>query len=130
METAIAEKVEELKSTVPGRADGAWKIEESRGWLFLRHWLRRESDTAEQPEMRQVEAEYSFGGDGTGSGVGPAVEVRTTTGGVVRFRGQVDRVDISSDGSRIIVYDYKSGGHRSEERRVGKECRSRWSPYH
>ena len=24
---------------------------------------------------------------------------------------------------------YKDGG-RSEERRVGKECRSRWSPYH
>src|SRR2546421_1617985 len=24
----------------------------------------------------------------------------------------------------------KSGKHRSEERRVGKECRSRWSPYH
>ena len=23
-----------------------------------------------------------------------------------------------------------SGVHRSEERRVGKECRSRWSPYH
>ena len=25
---------------------------------------------------------------------------------------------------------YDEGGHRSEERRVGKECRSRWSPYH
>ena len=25
-----------------------------------------------------------------------------------------------------IAYSYK----RSEERRVGKECRSRWSPYH
>ena len=26
----------------------------------------------------------------------------------------------------------KTGGHlsRSEERRVGKKCRSRWSPYH
>ena len=24
----------------------------------------------------------------------------------------------------------KSGFKRSEERRVGKECRSRWSPYH
>src|ERR1022692_924843 len=24
----------------------------------------------------------------------------------------------------------KLGFHRSEERRVGKECRSRWSPYH
>ena len=24
----------------------------------------------------------------------------------------------------------KKSGNRSEERRVGKECRSRWSPYH
>ena len=24
----------------------------------------------------------------------------------------------------------KNKGWRSEERRVGKECRSRWSPYH
>ena len=24
----------------------------------------------------------------------------------------------------------KESGYRSEERRVGKECRSRWSPYH
>ena len=24
----------------------------------------------------------------------------------------------------------KNEKHRSEERRVGKECRSRWSPYH
>ena len=33
-----------------------------------------------------------------------------------------------------IAYDLhqvlKMGGERSEERRVGKECRSRWSPYH
>ena len=26
--------------------------------------------------------------------------------------------------------DAAAGGDRSEERRVGKECRSRWSPYH
>ena len=25
---------------------------------------------------------------------------------------------------------YANKLHRSEERRVGKECRSRWSPYH
>jgi len=25
---------------------------------------------------------------------------------------------------------YETAGNRSEERRVGKECRSRWSPYH
>ena len=28
---------------------------------------------------------------------------------------------------RILIVDDSS---RSEERRVGKECRSRWSPYH
>ena len=28
------------------------------------------------------------------------------------------------------VREYGSGATRSEERRVGKECRSRWSPYH
>ena len=26
--------------------------------------------------------------------------------------------------------EHKKDHHRSEERRVGKECRSRWSPYH
>ena len=25
---------------------------------------------------------------------------------------------------------FNADGTRSEERRVGKECRSRWSPYH
>src|SRR3989449_10098033 len=33
-----------------------------------------------------------------------------------------------------LVHSYRELGHlvadRSEERRVGKECRSRWSPYH
>ena len=26
--------------------------------------------------------------------------------------------------------DFEKASERSEERRVGKECRSRWSPYH
>ena len=34
--------------------------------------------------------------------------------------------------SFIQAYQYarRNRPHRSEERRVGKECRSRWSPYH
>src|SRR3712207_8914856 len=32
--------------------------------------------------------------------------------------------------ARLGVPSYPFRGHRSEERRVGKECRSRWSPYH
>ena len=34
---------------------------------------------------------------------------------------------------RILDYEpgqWAIGRKRSEERRVGKECRSRWSPYH
>ena len=32
--------------------------------------------------------------------------------------------------SKNILHIGTVGGWRSEERRVGKECRSRWSPYH
>ena len=32
-------------------------------------------------------------------------------------------------GRRILISD-DAACRRSEERRVGKECRSRWSPYH
>ena len=34
---------------------------------------------------------------------------------------------LNKNAVRINFNDYRS---RSEERRVGKECRSRWSPYH
>ena len=35
-------------------------------------------------------------------------------------------VEVEGVGTRAAV----SSAERSEERRVGKECRSRWSPYH
>src|SRR5260221_4488098 len=31
---------------------------------------------------------------------------------------------------QYVLHPWKSTPTRSEERRVGKECRSRWSPYH
>jgi len=33
-------------------------------------------------------------------------------------------------GAWLAFFDLKKENYRSEERRVGKECRSRWSPYH
>src|SRR3990167_9648519 len=33
-------------------------------------------------------------------------------------------------GANVYEWDGLTGFTRSEERRVGKECRSRWSPYH
>ena len=61
-----------------------------------------------------------------------------------RFNSKVFKVSLNAgftcpniDGTKGYggcIYCSKSGsgehGGRSEERRVGKECRSRWSPYH
>src|SRR3712207_9351467 len=61
---------------------------------------------------------------------------------IARLRDQLVRAEIvevpehhatAGLGSRLRVVDRDSGRelvYRSEERRVGKECRSRWSPYH
>ena len=36
----------------------------------------------------------------------------------------------SSIWNDLCLFRYSTDAWRSEERRVGKECRSRWSPYH
>ena len=48
-----------------------------------------------------------------------------------KFRGQV-YVLTKDEGGRHTPFfnNYRPQFYRSEERRVGKECRSRWSPYH
>ena len=38
--------------------------------------------------------------------------------------------ELAAAGIEILQIPLKTGVTRSEERRVGKECRSRWSPYH
>jgi len=38
--------------------------------------------------------------------------------------------DFLSEAFRMGKLAGKQEAYRSEERRVGKECRSRWSPYH
>ena len=43
------------------------------------------------------------------------------------IEGPLKRADFILYGSFAKTYH---GHGRSEERRVGKECRSRWSPYH
>src|SRR3712207_609726 len=75
---------------------------------------------------------------------------RTYTMSIIEFRGvnkffgdfQVLKdIDFTVDEGEVVVVIGPSGsgkstllrcinGLRSEERRVGKECRSRWSPYH
>ena len=57
--------------------------------------------------------------------------VRSSVSGVLRDEGfDVDTADTGEaclEKANGAAYDVIV---RSEERRVGKECRSRWSPYH
>src|SRR5256885_900772 len=54
-------------------------------------------------------------------GVGAALFTRGTHGVALTSSGQ-----LFMEPARQLVLRHE----RSEERRVGKECRSRWSPYH
>ena len=49
--------------------------------------------------------------------------------GVVRLDDE-GRVEIPHRAREILQWTSRTERSRSEERRVGKECRSRWSPYH
>ena len=43
----------------------------------------------------------------------------------------IDRLELELGANlNILSGETGAGKSRSEERRVGKECRSRWSPYH
>ena len=65
-------------------------------------------------------------------------EITAITLGGSSFVWAFDNDTITNGGS-VVNYTFNSAGshtvmlimtNRSEERRVGKECRSRWSPYH
>ena len=63
----------------------------------------------------------------------PATGYRLAVGGtagaaarVISLRLDPTLARLGEEGYRLAV----TGSRRSEERRVGKECRSRWSPYH
>src|SRR5256885_5441471 len=54
-------------------------------------------------------------------------------GAVAAFQDRVgDAGGVQTDGAARVVIARNDviDAQRSEERRVGKECRSRWSPYH
>ena len=63
------------------------------------------------------------------------IDLGTTNSCVSIMDGTQPKVLENSEGARttpsMVSFDEENSRLiRSEERRVGKECRSRWSPYH
>ena len=59
------------------------------------------------------------------------IEMKAMAAGLVTVNAAALAGDIARTGHAAVYGIYfDTGKARSEERRVGKECRSRWSPYH
>ena len=56
--------------------------------------------------------------------------LQAATYNVRDFGAKADGKTIDSPAINRAIEAAAQDGGRSEERRVGKECRSRWSPYH
>ena len=82
-----------------------WRLERERIKRGLLDFLDVHRSRIEERGQRPVATELGFG-DGTEI---PAVILQLPGGRTVRFRGWIDRVDVSSDGSAATVIDYKSG---------------------
>ena len=73
------------------------------------------SDTIQHPFMIQTLQEVGI--EGTYLNIIKAIYDKPTA-------------NIILNGEKLKAFTLRSETRRSEERRVGKECRSRWSPYH
>src|SRR5574337_1949273 len=95
--------------------------------LLIREWLQRDVSTTAREALRQLstfQESYPAGYEKRGRQEGwrrverALIALRQGQG----LDGEVTRI-AGEDACRVRHF-------RSEERRVGKECRSRWSPYH
>ena len=105
----MAELVEAACDAVAARVDTGrpllWRLERRRLQRELAEVLERDEAVRAELGVVPVGAEVGFG---TPGGPGPVV-VEVGAGRTVALRGRIDRVDASTDGSRVVVTDYKTG---------------------
>ena len=63
---------------------------------------------------------------------GDPCEIRLAGTGLYVDEAEIElcREKLGLNKTLLVQFYHFVAGYRSEERRVGKECRSRWSPYH
>jgi len=104
-----------LRKIEKGGSEIARKKHEERGKLFVRERIRLLLD-GDKPflELSPLAAHQVY-------------KDQVPAAGIVTGIGWVHGAPVMVVANDATV---KGGTYRSEERRVGKECRSRWSPYH
>ncbi len=104
LEALAYEKLDKAKPT--GIPDLLWEIEREGLLGMLREWLAFEKRRPGEP-MPVTELERPFGEFGPQERY-PAFRLRAGNH-TFEFRGRIDRVDLSPDGRRARVVDYKTG---------------------
>ena len=114
-------------------APPAFRLLQARGWdviMLKRHHGAETSNTLYRTVQRTLDEAKAF----RKAGYRKVVLAGQSFGGYVTLEAIDTSPDI--DGAVALAPGVRSGSAtgrldaRSEERRVGKECRSRWSPYH
>ena len=117
LQTEVMEEVERQLAELPRREIAAKSLENSKLILVKDLDEALELTNAYAPEHLIIETENYM-----------EVAERVINAGSV-FLGSLTP-ESAGDYASGTNHTLPTNGYRSEERRVGKECRSRWSPYH
>jgi len=83
-----------------------WKLARRRIERTALHFLTIDAEFRQTydavPDADDLEVPFGMGGQ-------PGVTVPLTGGRSVTFRGRIDRIERAPDGTRVVVYDYKTG---------------------
>ena len=100
--------------------------------IFLRHQDYDECSTNILPSQEDVDswaAKFRMISGRPLDEANPILDTQLELG-KIRARIAIIQRPLSPDGLAYAIRRHRESPWRSEERRVGKECRSRWSPYH
>jgi ATP-dependent helicase/nuclease subunit B len=121
LDAAFDERCAEAERRGQTGLPALWEGERARLRTDLHAFLTAAAQDEKEAGWTPALLEAAFGLDVV-EGSAPPVEYRLPDGTVLRLRGKIDRIDVSLDGSRARVLDYKTGRLRGSAKadRLGK----------